>query len=117
MGIKFYENKDFQIFQLQQGALLCTGQKFDTWYFIQIKKNQDTGLETVDANDVILVSFIYNLRHNDDMMAYQNYPHIGQWRGAFMLSLICAWKNAFVNNREAGDLRRHRAHYDVIVTN
>ena len=25
------------------------------------------------------------------------------------------WINDWVNNREAGDLRRHRAHYDVIV--
>ena len=25
------------------------------------------------------------------------------------------WMNGWVNNREAGDLRRHRAHYDVIV--
>ena len=25
------------------------------------------------------------------------------------------WINGWVNNREAGDLRRHRAHYDVIV--
>ena len=32
-----------------------------------------------------------------------------------MLSLIFAWINRRVNNREAGDLRRHRAHYDVIV--
>ena len=32
-----------------------------------------------------------------------------------MFSLICAWINGWVNNREAGDLRRHRAHYDVIV--
>ena len=31
-----------------------------------------------------------------------------------MFSLICAWINAWVNNREAGDLRRHHAH-DVIV--
>ena len=30
-------------------------------------------------------------------------------------SLICAWKNGWVNNREVGDLRRHRAHYDVTV--
>ena len=44
-----------------------------------------------------------------------NSPHKGQWRRAFMFSLICAWINAWVNNREAGDLRRHRAHYDVIV--
>ena len=30
-----------------------------------------------------------------------------------MFSLICAWINCWVNNREAGDLRRHRVHYDV----
>ena len=41
--------------------------------------------------------------------------HKGQWRGALMFSLICVWINDCVNNREAGDLRRYRAHYDVIV--
>ena len=41
--------------------------------------------------------------------------HKGQWRGALMFSLICAWINDWVNKREAGDLRRHRGHYDVNV--
>ena len=31
----------------------------------------------------------------------------GQWRGALMFSLICASINGWVNNREAGDMRRH----------
>ena len=44
-----------------------------------------------------------------------NSPHKGQWCGALMFSLICAWINGWVNSREADDLRRHRAHYDVIV--
>ena len=44
-----------------------------------------------------------------------NSPHKGQWRGALMFSLICAWTNGWVNNVEAGDLRRHRTHYDVTV--
>ena len=44
-----------------------------------------------------------------------NSAHKGQWRGALMFSLICARINGWVKNREAGDLRRHRAHYDVIV--
>ena len=44
-----------------------------------------------------------------------NSPHKGQWRGSLMFSLMCAWINGWVNNREAGDLRRHRPHYDVIV--
>ena len=39
----------------------------------------------------------------------------GQWRGALMFPLICDWINGWVNNREAGDLRRHHAHYDVIA--
>ena len=44
-------------------------------------------------------------------------PHKGQWRGILMFSLICTRINCWVNNREAGDLRRHLAHYDVIVMN
>ena len=39
----------------------------------------------------------------------------GQWRGALIFSLICVWINGWVNNREAGDLRRFRAHYEVSV--
>ena len=35
--------------------------------------------------------------------------------GALIFSLICVWINGWVNIREAGDLRRYRAHYDVSV--
>ena len=44
-----------------------------------------------------------------------NSLHRGQWRGALVFSLICAWINGWVNNGEAGDLRHHRAHYGVTV--
>ena len=44
-----------------------------------------------------------------------NSPHKGLWCGALILSLICAWINGWANNGEAGDLRRHRPHYDVTV--
>ena len=44
-----------------------------------------------------------------------NSPHKGQWRGALMFSLICVWINDFVNHREAGDLRRYHALFDVTV--
>ena len=37
-----------------------------------------------------------------------NSPHKSQWRGALMFSLTCAWINGWVNNREAGGLRRYR---------
>ena len=44
-----------------------------------------------------------------------NSPHGGQWRGAFMFSLIYSWTNGWVNNPDAGDLRCYCAHYDVTV--
>ena len=44
-----------------------------------------------------------------------NSQHKGQWRGALMFSLICVWRNGWVNNREVGDLRCHHTHYDDIV--
>ena len=44
-----------------------------------------------------------------------NSPHKGQWCRALMFSLICAWINAWVKNREPGDLRRHHTHYGIIV--
>ena len=28
---------------------------------------------------------------------------------------LCAWISGWINNREDGDLRRYRAHYDVTV--
>ena len=43
-----------------------------------------------------------------------NSPHKDWWRGALMFSLICAWIPG-VNKREAGDLGRHVALFDVIV--
>ena len=43
------------------------------------------------------------------------FPHKGQWRGAFMFLWSAPWINGWVNNGEAGNLRRHLAHYDAIV--
>ena len=40
-------------------------------------------------------------------------PCQGQWRGALVFSLIWAWTNGWANTCDAGDLRRHRAYYDV----
>ena len=81
---------------------------------------------------VFLGGFLLFLTYHDDVIKWKHFPrywpfvrgihrspvnspHKGQWRGALMFSLICAWINAWVNNREAGDLRRYRAHCDVTV--
>ena len=42
-----------------------------------------------------------------------NSPHKGQWRGTLMFSLICARRNGWVNNGEAGDLRR--SYWDAVL--
>ena len=44
-----------------------------------------------------------------------NSPHKGQCRGALIFSLICVWVNGWVNNGEAGDLRRYHSPYNVTV--
>ena len=75
--------------------------------------------------------FFIPLRRHDDVIKWKHFPrnwpfagnspvpvnspHNGQWRGALVFSLICVWINDWANNREAGDLRRHRGHYNVNV--
>ena len=76
-------------------------------------------------NEILCCKYMTWRRHQMEtffvLLAYStgnsamNSPHKGQWRGALMFSLICAWTNNWVNNGDAGDLRRYRAHYDVVV--
>ena len=44
-----------------------------------------------------------------------NSTHKGQWRGVLIFSSIYAWTNGWVSNGDAGGLKRHRAHYDVML--
>ena len=83
------------------------------------------GLSETNGSDMIVIS-------HDDVIKWKHFPrywpvvwgihrspvnspHKGQWRGALMFSLILARINSWVNNGEAGDLRRLRSHCDVIV--
>ena len=99
---------------------------------------QSGGTEFDTAGSVIMYRFLWGLYtfpcavSHDDVIKWKHFPrywpfvrgihrspvnsaHKGQWRGALMFPLICVWINGWVNNREAGDLRRTQAHYDVIV--
>ena len=86
---------------------------------------------------MIDIQYLYHSKNmhgycHDDVIKWKHFPrhwpfvrgihrspvnslHKGQWRGALMFCLICTRINGSVNNGEAGNLRRHRAHYDVIV--
>ena len=56
---------------------------------------------------------------NDDAIKWKRVtgPSCTKASGAELWCFLWSvpWINDWVNNREAGDLRRHRAHYDVIV--
>ena len=73
-------------------------------------------------------SCIWNQFTHDDVIKWKHFcatchlcgeftdsPHKSHWRGALMFSFICVCINGWVNNREAGDLRRYRVYYDVTV--
>ena len=43
------------------------------------------------------------------------FPAQRQWRGALVFSLICVWTNGWVNNKDAGDLRRCRVTVMILL--
>ena len=62
-----------------------------------------------------------NSHHKGQGLCAGNSPVTGEFPSqrpgaqSFDAFLICAWINDWVNNREAGDLRRYRVHYVVTV--
>ena len=106
------------------------------WKSYDCPSATDATLKNMDQDDVIKWKHIP--RYWPFVRVIHRSLHKSHWRGALMFSLIfasingwvnnrykrpvtssfdvfCAWINCWENNREAGDLRRHRAHYDVIV--
>ena len=87
------------------------------------------------ANNCLVMDYLYTIVEtvwHDDVITWKHFPHYwpfvrgfhrspvnsphkGQWLGALLFSLICARINGWVNNGGAGDLRRYRTYYDVIV--
>ena len=67
------------------------------------------------TSDTLVHDDVIKWKHFPRYWSPVNSPHKGQWRGALMFSLICVGINGWVNNRKAGDLRRHSTNYDVIV--
>ena len=67
----------------------------------------------------ILTAVTYSSQSNSKLYVQKNnyVPNppveLAHWRGTVMNSLIRAWTNGWANNRDPGDLGRHRAHYDV----
>ena len=75
---------------------------------------------TIQTKILMMTSSDGNIFHVTGLCAGNSpvtgeFPHKGQWRGALMFSLNCAWTNSWANNGSADDLRHQHAHYDVIV--
>ena len=85
-----------------------------------------------NLGEIYCLMHVYDVAIHDDVIKWKHFlrywpfvrgiyqspvnsPHKGQWRGALMFSLICAWMDGWVNNGEVEGLRCHRAHYDVTV--
>ena len=72
-------------------------------------------------SDGVILGIMVNL--HDDVIKWKHFQSywpfvrgIHRPRGVMRIfSLICAWTNDWANHRDAGDLRPHRSHYDVIV--
>ena len=71
--------------------------------------------EQNDLYSHMMTSSNRNIFRVTGFCAANNSPHKGQWRGPLMFSFICVSINGWVNNHEAGDLRRYRAHYEVTI--
>ena len=83
-------------------------------------------------NELMTGLWGYRLSSHDDVIKWKNFPHYWPFcmgnslvtsefpaqrpvTQSFDVFFICAWMNSWVNNREAGDLRCHHAHYDITV--
>ena len=91
-------------------AMVHCGMLTNYYGFHIIKLNTAWWRHQMEAFSALLA-----LCEGNSPVAPVNSPHKGQWHGALMFSLICAWTNGQTNHRDAGELRRHRSHNDVTV--
>ena len=118
------------------GKTLCALCKNSwTWYIIvyntavEMMEHTDNLMQKIHKSIVLTMELCL---FHDDIMKWKhilcywsfvwginwspvNSPHKGQWHRTLMFSLICTWTNVCANNRDASDLRHHRAHYDVTI--
>ena len=113
----------------QLGGPLKT--QLNTFFVIKILKFS-FGKTRLKISSATCRPFVQVWIWHDDIITWKHFPRYwpfvkgilrspvdslnkGQWRGASVSPLICAWTNGWANNWYAGDLKRHLAHYDKTV--
>ena len=133
------ENSEMKLAQRNvfQNDLIYTISEYSnssTYLFMENTGNSVQKKSTLLFQKMVLRFLGHQLSHNnhDDVNKWEHFPrhwpfvrgihqspvdspHKDQWRGALKFTLICGWTNGWANTRGAGDLRRHRVHYDVNV--
>ena len=103
----------------QKGLVTRKASDAELWFFFDLRLN-NVWVNNREAGDwrrhrahyeVTIMGLLAICAGNSPVNG--EFPHKCQWHGALMFSLICAWINSWVNNREAGDLRPYRARSDV----
>ena len=97
--------------------------KYSTQIYGSKCNTDKRGVIALDANHDDVIKWKHFLRYWPFLRGINRSPvtspYKGQWRGTllFYLMFYLIWTliNGSVKNREAGDLRRHHAHYGVIV--
>ena len=74
-------------------------------------------LHIVDSRIVVWNEALFWSEENEATrkLLKQHFMMTSSYGTALLFSLICAIKNGWANNRDAGDLRRHRARNNVTV--
>ena len=130
---KLFGNCCFYLCLVYPSAFLCTWRKN---HVVRLQCCQYTGILVGRCKGIYNWTGLPRIHHvanmHSDIIKWEHFPHYwpfvwgihqssvnslhkGQWHGALILSSMCAWINSWVNSREAGDLRRHHAHYDITV--
>ena len=108
--VKNTEKGNFGVSIMLADGLGMLGGHLQTWWWLCSIPWWCHQMETFSA---LLTLCVGNSPVNFRWISHVNFPHKGQWHIALMFSLIGAYD--WVNNRDAGDLRCHHAHYDVTV--
>ena len=101
---------------LMLSCLLCTYNVNDAHY----GKPFVSGLLFTCGTSYMMTSsngniFVLRVLCEGNLLVTGGFPSQRPVTLSFMFSLICAWTSCLANKRGVGDVRRHRAHYDVTV--